>query len=376
MAEEISWHSLREFTREGLMVALPLCFPGQSVPPPAGETATKVMALNGSTDTLYMGTEGEKAHLLAGLIHQDTGVVHDLGVVPEATSVDALCVHGEDVRFIASGSQGSALYSAKRCLASFLIQEWGLRRWPMEKVAPVLAGQAVAHALVTQDGKSFVGITASSGELFRTDIKTGKTSVVGQLDPRGRVSHRLGTVRAGRIWGSCGNAWLWVLEPGQAGIERLPVTVPCAAGREQHTQVSAWALDPHTGMLYGGTRPDGYLFRLDPESRQVVGLGKPCRQDLITCLTVGHDGRVFGMAGTADDIGHFFCHDPQAGALNDLGIPVSTLTTRQYGYHYGCAVTGVDGEMYFGQHERVNYLWLYFPAVPQRAAPAPTTVKS
>ena len=160
-----------------------------------------------------------------------------------------------------------------------------------------------------------------------------------------------------------------LLEPG--AVERLPVTVPCAAGREQHTQVSAWALDPHTGMLFGGTRPDGFLFRLDPESRQVVGLGKPCRQDLVTCLTVGHDGRVFGMAGTADDIGHFFCHDPQTGAVTDLGIPVSTLTTRQYGYHYADAVTGVDGEMYFGQRERANYLWLYFPAVPRRSALTP-----
>ena len=107
MAEEMSWHSLREFTREGLMVALPLCFPGQSEPPPAGETAIKVMALNGYTDTLYMGTEGEKAHLLAGLIHQDTGVVHDMGTVPDATSVDALSVLGEDVRFLASGPGGA-----------------------------------------------------------------------------------------------------------------------------------------------------------------------------------------------------------------------------------------------------------------------------
>jgi hypothetical protein len=371
MAEQISWHSLREFTREGLTVALPLCFPGQSVPPPAGETATKVMALNGSTDTLYIGTEGEKAHLLAALIHQDTGVVHDLGVVPEATSVDALSVHGGDVRFIASGPEGSALYSAKPCLASFLIQEWGLRRWPMERIGPVLVGKPVAHALVTQDGKSFVGITASTCELFRTEIETGKTAIIAQLDTRGKVSHRLGMDRVGRIWGSCGNAFLWVLEPGRDEVERLPTTVPCAAGREQHTQVSAWALDPHTGMLYGGTRPDGFLFRLDPESRQVVGLGKPCRQDLVSCLTVGHDGRVFGMAGTADDIGHFFCHDPRTGALTDLGIPVSTLTTRQYGYHYADAVTGVDGEMYFGQRERVNYLWLYFPAVPRRSVAPP-----
>ena len=127
-------------------------------------------------------------------------------------------------------------------------------------------------------------------------------------------------------------------------------------------------------MVYGGTRPDGFMFSLDPHTRHMVALGKPCRQDLITCLTVGHDGRVFGMVGTAEDIGHFFCFDPEERSLKDLGIPVSTLTTRQYGYHYACAVTGVDGEMYFGQHERVNYLWVYFPRVPQRK-PAEATAE-
>ena len=30
----------------------------------------------------------------------------------------------------------------------------------------------------------------------------------------------------------------------------------------------------------------------------------------------------------------------------------------------------VDGEIYFGQHERVSFLWMYFPAVPKRPAAA------
>lgn len=368
MAAEMSWDSLREFTREGLMVALPLCFPGQSVPPPAGETATKVMALNRGTDTLYLGTEGEKAHLLAAMIHQDTGIVHDLGAVPEATSVDGLSVLGGEVKFLASGPQGCVLYSCPSFRGSFFIQEWGLARPPFAKVAMVLKGQAVAHALVSQDGRSFLGVTAQSGEVFRADLETGKTTILGQLDPRGKYSRRLVLDQTGRLWGTSGNAQLWLLDPAQGQIERLPMRVPGAAGREQHTQASAWALDPLTGMLYGGTRPDGFLFKLEPETRQLVSLGKPCRQDLITCLAVGNDGRVFGMAGTSDDIGHSFCCDPATGSLVDLGIPVSTLAQRQYGYHYACALTGTDGEIYFGQHERVNFLWVYFPAVPRRAA--------
>ncbi len=90
-------------------------------------------------------------------------------------------------------------------------------------------------------------------------------------------------------------------------------------------------MDPVAGLLYGGTEPDGFLFTLDPRTREMVSLGKPTRQEPITCLTVGNDGCVFGMAGGADDIGHLFRYDPARRSLEDLGIPVSTLTKRSGG---------------------------------------------
>ena len=85
---------------------------------------------------------------------------------------------------------------------------------------------------------------------------------------------------------------------------------------------------------------------------------------------MGNDGRLLGMAGAEDEIGHLFSYSPDSGALFDMGIPCSTLTLREYGYHFRCAATGAQGEMYFGQHERVNHLWVYFPAIPRCAKPA------
>ncbi len=71
-----------------------------------------------------------------------------------------------------------------------------------------------------------------------------------------------------------------------------------------------------------------------------------------------------------DDIAHLFAYDPAAGSLTDLGIPVSALAARQYGYVFGCAATGPAGEIYLGQHERVNHLWVYFPPIPRRPPPS------
>ena len=119
------------------------------------------------------------------------------------------------------------------------------------------------------------------------------------------------------------------------------------------------------------TTPDGFLFRLDPTTGEAVALGKPTRLDDVNALAVGHDGRVVGTCGLPEDIGHCVCDEPGPGALRDLGIPVSTLAARQYGYHFRCMLTGRDGEVYLGQHERVSHLWIYFLPVRPRPVHRP-----
>jgi hypothetical protein len=361
---DFNWCSTREFVSHGIMLALPLCFPGQSVPPPAGETAINALALD-SEGTIYLGTAGAKAHLMSAVIHTDTGVVFDLGVIEGATAVAALVPVGDHVLVLANGAAGASLWSVPRFAARFLIQEWSLRRPAFTKVADILPGKGVAHAVVTADGKTLLGVTDKSGELFSVDVATGKTEILGELDKSGRYSRKVILDPSGRLWGSCGQGQLWSYEPA-GGIRKLPGRIPAAAGRAQHTQASAWALDGVTGQIYGGTKPDGFLFRLDPATGQTTALGKPGRVDTVTCLTVGNDGRVFGMLGEDDDMGHLFVYDPAGGCVRDLGVPVSTLSVRQYGIHFASAVTGRHGEMYFGQSERVNHLWVYFPPVPTR----------
>jgi outer membrane protein assembly factor BamB len=363
---DFSWSSTREFVGQGIMLAVPLCFPGQSVPPPAGETAINAIAID-PEGTVYLGTAGAKAHVMGAVLHQDAGIVFDLGVIPGASAISALVPTSEGVLVLATGPAGGSLWTLPRFGARFLIQEWSLRRAAPTKVADILPGKGVAHAVVTADGRTLLGVTDKSGEVFRTDVATGTTDIVGQLDASGRYSRRVILDNAGRLWGSCGLGQIWSYEP-QTSLWKRPVRIPAAAGRAQHTQASAWALDAFTGQIYGGTRPDGFLFRLDPATGQVTPLGKPSRVDTISCLTVGNDGRVFGMTGEDDDMGHLFVYDAAAGSLRDLGVPVSTLSVRHYGIHFASAATGRYGEMYFGQSERVNHLWLYFPPVPPRAA--------
>ncbi len=370
MAQQQTWKSMGEFVTEGTMLAVGLHFPGQSEPPPAGETAINCMGLDPG-GTLYCGTAGANAHLLAALLRGDTGVVFDMGTAPGATSIDAIAVHRECVYAVASGPSGAAVWRWPRLARSFLIQEWTLPRHPAEKIGELFSEQRVAGAATAADGAAIYGVSDPGGELFRLDLESGSSATICTIDAEQRFG-RVALDRSGMVWGSRGAGRLWRCDPHTGAIDDV-TGIPAAAGRAQHTQVSAWALDPLTGRLYGGTAPDGFLFRLDPDTGRATGLGKPTRLEEINALAVGNDGRLFGTAGLPEDIAHMFCYDPDAGASADLGIPVSTLTARQYGYHFRCMLTGRDGEIYLGQHERVSHLWVYFPPVPRRAPPERTT---
>ena len=252
---------------------------------------------------------------------------------------------------------------------SFLIQEWTIPRDEPEKVGGLAIAGRVADAVSAGDGSVLYGVAEPGGELLRLEAATAEAAVLAKLDEEQRFGRRIALGPDGRLWGTRGMARIFRCDTHTGALEDVAV-IPAAAGRAQHTQASAWAADPVAARLYGGTTPDGFLFRLDPHTGRAVGLGKPTRLGPVNCLTVGNDGRLFGACGLGEDIGHLFCHDPDAGSLRDLGIAVSAITARQYGYHFQCMATGRDGEIYLGQHERVGHLWVYFPPVPTRSGHA------
>ncbi len=362
-----------DFVSDGIMLALPLCFPGQSLPPPADETLIGALAEDAANMAIYLGTSGRAAHAMVAATHADSGVIQDLGVIPDADRVDAIGIGEEWVYFVASGPLGSALWRHPRLeLAAFLIQEWGMARSEFIKVCDLCANRRVTGAVFTPEGRLY-GLCEGDGQFFMLNLTAEHPAVevVGPVDPppksldrphRPFFSSRMVLDRGGRVWGTSGSANLWHYDPQSCQLVFSGPRVLCAAGREAHSTVSAWAVDPVSGLIYGGTSPDGFFFKFNPETRQMTPLGKPTRLDEIHCLTVSHDGRVYGMAGTTEDIGHLFVYDPATGALADLGVPVSTLSVRQYGYHFRSALTMAGGEICFGQHERASHLWLYFPS--------------
>jgi len=340
------------FMKEGTMVAFPTCFPGASIPIPADESHVTALDVSGD-GMIYGGTSGRATHLFVGIFHGVTGIAFDRGTVQDANHCAAVCC-GEK-KFIAcvNGPNGGRIVSGGfQGLPFDLIQEWGFDRPPLEDLGK-FNGDAISHAVSDLSKELVVGIT--SGTLFTVEFEGGKIDTVGKLLGRGRIA--VGS--KGGILGKDSADDLWRYETRSGKIEHHAVKLPAGTwGKMPLT----WAKDHHNGLLYTADA-DGNLFSFDEER----GFSAPLGRTLLTPvgpMAVTHDGRVFGFCGS--EMGKMFCYNPATGAVTNLGVAVSVLERRRYGYVFGDAVTGRDGQIIFGEDDDLGHLWLYFPKIQSR----------
>jgi hypothetical protein len=342
------------FTREGMMVAFPTCLPGVTVPIVHDES--RITALDVAPDGIvYGGTSGRQTHLFVANFHGLSGIVFDLGAPAGALECVAICFGSS--RFVAfvNGQRSGRAFAARPVpLYQDFIQEWSIRRPALEDLGECVAGEPVTHAVADASRSMAVGITP--GHLFTVDLGSAKIQVVGEVPGASRIA----VASSGGIFGRDGERHLWRFDPKLRKIERRVLPLP--AGGWSHPLV--WARDSRNGLLYTADR-DGRLFSFD-EGR---GFSDPlARAPLapVGPMAVTLDGRVFGFCGL--EIAKLFCFDPALGKVSSLGVAASILERRRYGYAFGDAVTGRDGEIVFGEDDNGGHLWLYFPRIRGAAA--------
>lgn len=348
LAEEIRHGT---FMKEGTMVAFPTCFPGASVPIVADESHITALAAD-ATGSIYGGTSGRATHLFVAMFHGVTGLVLDMGTVAGATQCAAVCCGVKKFVACVNGPAGGRLISRElEPLPYDLIQEWGFSRRPFQDLGAAVPGERIVHAVADRSRRVVTGITA--GHLFTLDIESGKLTVVGEVPGRGRVA--LGS--GGNVLGLDDAGALWRYEPASDSLERQAVGLP---------ENSTWsrgampcARDERTGGLYL-VDDDGSLFSFREEEGFRGPLG---RTPLLPVgpMAVTFDGRLFGTCGGG--ISHLFLYHPARGEVRDLGVAVSVIERRRYGYVFGDALTGREGQIIFGEDDDLGHLWLYFPRI-------------
>ena len=336
-----------QFVREGTMVAFPTCLPGMTTPIPHEESRITALDIN-SDGFIYGGTSGPRAHLFAAAFRQLTGIVLDVGVVPGATSTVAVCcAASRTVAFVNGQRGGRAVAIPQIRLAQDWTQEWGLDPTELQDLGECVAGEPVVDAVCMAAQNTVVGITTR--HLFTMAVDSGKITTMGHVAGRGR----LGLGRAG-IFGQEADARLWRFEISSGRIERGLVALP--SGDWQGPL--AWAHDRDRGSLRMAD-DSGRLFVFD-DHQGFRPLGKAPLAP-VGPMAVSMDDRLFGVCGTG--IANLFCCDTHTGSVTNLGVVASVVQQRRYGYVFGAAVTGPEGEIVFGEDDNSGHLWLYFPRI-------------
>ena len=340
------------FVMEGTMVAIPTHFPGTTAPIPRDEG--RITALDSAEDgSIYGGTSGRAAHVFVGMFHGVTGMVFDLGSFPDADNCPAICCADGKVVAAVNGKGGGRLVSRDYQPLPFdLLQEWGFSRIHFDEIGTPAPGEPIVDARAVPSGKTILCSTETGLHLAR--VAGGGIEGVGKIPGRGRI----GLGSKGGLFGSGDGLSLWRFDEKE-GLDENWCKLP---GKGWENGVSIWARNPVTGLQYAADS-SGRLFSFDEENGFSKELG---RTDLapIGAMAVTFDGRLFGSCG--DGISRLFTYDPANGRVADLGIAVSLFERRRYGYQFGAATVGRDGEIVFGENDDLGHVWLYFPKVIRR----------
>lgn len=343
------------FVREGTLVAFPLCFPDVTVPIPPDESRITALDCAEGGSVIYGGTSGRRTHVFVAMFHGATGMVYDLGAVDDATCCTAICCLAGEFVACVNGPHGGRLICRELEPAPFdLIQEWFFERKPLTDLGAPAPGEPIIHAVVEAGGKGLVGVT--SRHLFRWTASTRRIEVLDELNCAGRLL----ALPDGAIYGPDAERRLWRWDAAQSRLTRRTVALPSGEWTPEQWH---WAVAPDTGAAYVADAT-GRIFAFDAVAGFTGPLGRAPLAP-VGPMAVTRDGRVFGFCG--DGIARLFCLDPAARSVRDLGCAVSVIQRRRYGYQFGAAAAGRDGELIFGENDDGGHLWIYFPGIARPA---------
>jgi hypothetical protein len=340
------------FTKEGMMIAFPTCFPGVTVPIVHDESHITALDIipNG---TIYGGTSGYQTHLFAANFYGIRGAVFDLGMVTDANHCAAVCCGKTSFAAFVNGRKGGRVLIVRNSrIDADLIEEWSFTRPAFDDLGECYKAEPVVHAVADPLSEIIVGTT--SRHVFKLDLNTRKIEIIGESPAGGRIAR----ASKGGFIGRDSIQSLWHFDQNTNSFRRSAIKLPEGAWNLP----LMWARDNHSGLLYTADE-EGRFFSFNEES----GFDGPLDKAMLIpvgAMSVTHDGRIFGFCGR--EMAKLFCLNPVTRKVSHLGSAASVIEHRRYGYEFGDAVTGRDGEIIFGENDNGGHLWLYFPRIIPR----------
>jgi len=329
--------------REGTLKILPLPIP----PEECGITSLVV----DKTGRVFGSTAGRRCHLFLWDPKEKKHIVK-IGTIDTACTKSSLAIV----------SDGSILLGIKPTSGESPLYRYvpGYSSNHLEKLAVPVRGEGIAVLAADSDASCVYGLSSITGTFFYFDNKTNYVKVFEPLDEHNLFSEVLVVTPDGDVYGGCRWTEIFRYDHINEQIQRTIIVAPSLAGRKMYNRISMLIFNQKDGYIYGGTSSDGLLFRFSPNLKEVISLGKPLAVPSIRCCVVTPNGDLYGIGGK--EMCHLFRYLPDKCDMRDMGI-LSVASPRHWdGYEFDAAVTGLEGEIYFGENDRISHLFIYYPA--------------
>jgi outer membrane protein assembly factor BamB len=233
----------------------------------------------------------------------------------------------------------------------------------------ILVPQEGVYAMTIDKERNYIyGLTCPGGKFFIYDIANRKTTIKEiyeeYIGKKNNISRAM-ICADGNVYFSGKYGCIIKYCSNQDVFIKTNMKIPVSPGREYLNTASALTL-ADDGMIYGGTYADGYLFMFDPKDEKLVNLGKPSIESHIKGITIGHDGIIWGLCGTDDELVHLFRYDPLKKDLNDYGMIRAKMPKTWIMHKADVLITGGDGELFIGESDAISHLFIYYPPTEKR----------
>jgi len=365
------WNRAGVYVTEGYFISRRLRYTSQYHEIPDYSSAITSLAM-GPGGEIYGATSGETAHVFLYNPNPPFDAVTIMASLEGETDVRRSLVWEKEQSVICGtrstgqapeGWEGGALY--RLTAPGFFIdtvQEWPRGSGEAERLCVPVPGEGIAALAIDRSRRRVYGLSDRTGVFFIYDLESATVDNRGPIDAAWHFSENLMITPDGLVLTTGAAGHILRYDPATDVVEEPNRTVPSYPGRSAYARIDSWTYDQTTGRFYVGDKADGLLYWLDPRTLETCLLGKPTNRIGIRALAATPDGRVFGMAGQGDDVCQMFVYEPHSRQLRNLGLPLSCIEEKRYGFNFECAVTGPQGQVYFGESERSSRLFVYFPA--------------
>ena len=324
------------FVAEGTALALPLCVPGLSAPPPEDECPLDALAVTPDGRVLLAGGGRGRVHLYVGSTASAAMAVGHLATAP-----------GSRVLGIAPLARGMLVATDAPGLVS--VENPWLPDHVLQE--PFVPAPRVRQLPWTHPHppRWLAAVPGADTALALAGDQLVEVSWDGDCLPRNQVGAGPVPTASGRSLQGCDDRgeWWWdgreLVRAGSA-----PTQVQHLSRQPVGVELPVLAADSR-GELWqlGGDRPTslGRLPLPDPGP-----------------LVVTPDGRAFGVCGSG--IARLWTLDRRG--ITDLGVMAAAVGARRYGYAFSCAGVGADGQVLLGERDDGAHLWVYVPSVQEQ----------